>query len=1066
MNRWIKVILYGSLLTGMMVRAALPPTEILDQVTFGKRPSEEKHQVEANLAPLIKGGVDESARMVQVEGGLRFNLKCDPVKPNLVTLRLWGGDVKQEVETLSGNLLKMAAEEVRITVDGKELKSPCDDKLSDRPLFPGRFVYRTVALPLESTLGKEELSLLIKPAGSSGGGYASVGGPAAKKVAAGACSRGIYAAYLHTENVFVPSPDATFGAVHENGDQTLAFPAPEAKPLNLVAMRENLVRAVDEAVEELMRRQLFGPTYEAARDELGIPNKIDGLFHWTGMESLVDGGRNKKLKPQSDDWLVPVTGSASGRPHASAGHLYMAMYREPGSRFYQDEEMVERTIALLDGYCRYQGADGGWEIGGGTPGWVGGPNRSRANGGLPGYFAGGLAGSFLGVLPELEKNPAWFAEKIDNNGDGQKGITRKKAYIQVFRDWIWKDYPRLSMRTGCANQDMHTALAAWRVNECLKILSPKDAFPDSFFKSAFRMVMGIMPREADFEEFVLNITEQVDRGGAGDQVLISPGGITMEWGFAPGYGQMQGAFAEMCAITEDPLLVGQYERFLGAIEHFIIPWNENGSCKWMVESAIGSRNTQTPLRPAYWGDFVYAANKLNNPIAQRILRFGLEQTDNFAEVSHGKQDRMHLTSEALRTLATLEKIDAFQALWIAEPTDYRLPAERSGPYLWTDPTSSARLLDPIMIKEGDRELLYIQWNLYQLINDRYLCYGQTHTVEHNDFVQGQYGPFYVAINRAKTGGDDVNRAGGPRLFVPPVGMKSATDRLSGKAVDLSRPSAMGKGTAYIFDLRDAAPELSAVSEAKVEFVSSSIDEAANQMQWSWKVTASETGLTVKDLLILTLPQSLQAKQVMQSYVAGGDVLAATGSFTTAQKMPATIATVNVESGILAVNGLQAATGKVMRIDITGQIPSFANYESWSFDCSGGEAPARRAAFVEVSNQDRLQWHVRNAAEEKAFPDSTAQRLHNEMSFAHSFRGTVRSIAFDYEGKGGNRLPIELVDESGNVLWSSREEKAPAQRVVLEKLRVTGSLTFRVRVENDHVYAGFFHSVGNVQLGKK
>jgi hypothetical protein len=792
-------ILCGALLAGMSLRAELPPTAVLDHVVFGDEASEKQHQVKPDAAPQIKGGVDQSARMVRVNGGLRFALQCDPEKPNLVTLRLWGGDVKQTVKTLAGETAKMGAEEVRITIDGKELKSPGDEKLSDAPLFPGRFVYRTVALPLKSTKGKTEISLLIKPAGASGGGYSNVGGPPPKQVEAGVYSRGIYAAYLHTQNIFVPAADAVFGAVPENGAETLAFPAPAAKPLDLKTMRKNLVRAVDQAVDELMRRQLYGADYEAVRDELGLPKKIDGLFHWKGLEEYFAAGRSENW--DVGDWLYNVTGSASGRPHASAGQLYMAMYNEPGSRFYKDQEMIDRTIALLDGYCRYQGANGGWEIGGGTPGWVGGPERSRANGGLPGYFAGGLAKSFMSVLPELEKHPALFAERVDNNGAGKQSVTRKAAYIQVFRDWIWKDYPRLSLRTGCANQDMHTALAAWKVNECLKVLSPEDAFPDFFFRGAFRMVMGIMPREADFEAFTLDITTKVDRGGAGDQVLISPGGVTMEWGFAPGYGQMQGAFAEMCEITQDPVLVSQYEKFLGAIQHFFIPWNNGEYCSWAVESAVGSRNTQTPFRPGVWGEFAYAADVMKNPIAQRIIRFGLEQTDNFAEVSHGRQDRMHLTSEAGRTLAILKHIEDFQKLWAQPATDYRLPAERSGPYFWTDPTSSAKIIDPIMIKEGDRELLYIQWDLYHLVNDRYLSYGHTQTVERNDFVQGQYGPFYVAINRAKTGGKDVNRQGGPRTFVPPAGMGSETDELTGKTVTLDGPMEMPCGTATIFDLR-------------------------------------------------------------------------------------------------------------------------------------------------------------------------------------------------------------------------------------------------------------------------
>ncbi|MDF7808796.1 hypothetical protein P4E94_15210 [Pontiellaceae bacterium B12219] len=58
------------------------------------------------------------------------------------------------------------------------------------------------------------------------------------------------------------------------------------------------------------------------------------------------------------------------------------------------------------------------------------------------------------------------------------------------------------------------------------------------------------------------------------------------------------------------------------------------------------------------------------------------------------------------------------------------------------------------------------------------------------------------------------------------------------------------------------------------------------------------------------------------------------------------------------------------------------------------------------------------------------------------------------------------DVKQEVLWSNQEATSAPQRVVLENLKVTGLLTFCVRVENDHVYAVCFHSVGNVQLRKK
>lgn len=113
MKMWIRTVLCGTLLVGINSLAERPPTKVLDAVVFGYAASEAQHQGEADLAPLIKGGVDESARMVQVEGGLTFKLKCDPVKPDLVTLRLWGGDrLPIELVDKSGNVLWSSRESI------------------------------------------------------------------------------------------------------------------------------------------------------------------------------------------------------------------------------------------------------------------------------------------------------------------------------------------------------------------------------------------------------------------------------------------------------------------------------------------------------------------------------------------------------------------------------------------------------------------------------------------------------------------------------------------------------------------------------------------------------------------------------------------------------------------------------------------------------------------------------------------------------------------------------------------------------------------------------------------
>ena len=72
---------------------------LLDEIIFGNIQSEKKHNFATNATEVIKGGLNESARLFlpvegeRVEGGnITFKMKVDSEKQNYFTARFWGSD--------------------------------------------------------------------------------------------------------------------------------------------------------------------------------------------------------------------------------------------------------------------------------------------------------------------------------------------------------------------------------------------------------------------------------------------------------------------------------------------------------------------------------------------------------------------------------------------------------------------------------------------------------------------------------------------------------------------------------------------------------------------------------------------------------------------------------------------------------------------------------------------------------------------------------------------------------------------------------------------------------------
>lgn len=220
-------------------QAAAPRSEAatpgIDSLRFGDSASEQAHGLKFERSDVIQGGLDQPARRLfsggplSWEGGsLEWNMKVDPARPNYFTVKLWGSDKGYQ----TGRLL-LFAEGLQV---GYRHESDYDvlNQCDDDPLAPGRFVYVTLPLPPKLTEGKERLHLKIVATGPIwyyGGDFQKY-----QKDFTGP-SRGIYQAYTHVSNRFVPPASERQGRAPEGNLRSSAGPEVIEKSREIVKGR-------------------------------------------------------------------------------------------------------------------------------------------------------------------------------------------------------------------------------------------------------------------------------------------------------------------------------------------------------------------------------------------------------------------------------------------------------------------------------------------------------------------------------------------------------------------------------------------------------------------------------------------------------------------------------------------------------------------------------------------------------------------------------------------------------------------------------------------------------------
>ncbi|MFO0929182.1 MAG: hypothetical protein U0736_19525 [Gemmataceae bacterium] len=338
------------------------------------------------------GGLGERCRRIEPGGELAFTLTCDPKRPNYLTVKLWGSDA--EVCALF-----LAGEKKRHGRYGEEL--PELDLPQGGPAFPGRFYHATYPVPTELTAGRRSVRLRITAVGALAP-YAPR--DRAEQPLRGP-SRGIYRASLGTDPFFVPSPDEKQGRPPERH-------APTPTPTATIAETE--VRHLDAAVGKLLRWQLYGRDWDGRVAKKQAPAILTG--------AIVRGGAPRTAPGDWFDWVTSRGTDANCAAMAAVG-VYARAYRQAGSKYRGDAELLDRVARALDFYVVAQGSNGGFT----ARRWVGGPKRADAGGFIEGDGTRWLGRAVLELVPDLRRAGMLDGAIDDDNDPATPPVPRRTA---------------------------------------------------------------------------------------------------------------------------------------------------------------------------------------------------------------------------------------------------------------------------------------------------------------------------------------------------------------------------------------------------------------------------------------------------------------------------------------------------------------------------------------------------------------------------------------------------------------------------------------------------------------
>ena len=403
-------------------------------------------------------------------GYLRFTLKADPAAQNYITVRLSGNQYGR------GNIMLYTGDGDTTYFDpfaGREYSELDNGYYTAGNTSAGRYYYATMKIPQQIISVDGTVDLRLVPTGRIQAYGASVYADVTED------SKYIYAVYSHTEPYFTPQDDKT-------GYEITGAPAEEQD----VTAYEHLQNEVYDMMTLLMSWQCWGDEWDENKTEAS--EFMDGaIIRNTPVENADFSGTSDEIARRY------TQNSINHQNWSTMSNLMMlanAFMFDFSKDYYNNPDVLDRYIRLLDFYQRAQDAKGGWcyfTSGEDKGKWLGvsldGTGERLTGEWWPLLSLGvdAMMQSFIQLNNYIvngdneEFKTLWnnyLDEVIDGDLTGANDRTRRDYYMDMFgrlRDRLANpergvgDFYAPTNRAGTANQDFGFAYSANKAMELL-----------------------------------------------------------------------------------------------------------------------------------------------------------------------------------------------------------------------------------------------------------------------------------------------------------------------------------------------------------------------------------------------------------------------------------------------------------------------------------------------------------------------------------------------------------------------------------------------------------------------
>ncbi|HEX3356897.1 MAG TPA: dockerin type I domain-containing protein [Tepidisphaeraceae bacterium] len=500
---------------------------VLDQIIFGNTSSETTHAFNSVSTQVISGNLGQPARRElplspnQVNGGsMTFTLAVDPVKRNYFSIKLWGGDDTSESIGRLYLYIPINGTDYQVGYRHEGDYEPLSVAADDPPL-PGRFFYSTTLLPLSMTQGKTSLALKIQSTGELYG--LGSGGPPSGNYQFNmtTASRGIYRAYTHTDAMLDVS-DETQGTA----------PASTTRP-------------------SPTESSVLGPT---------------GTYT-VGLNGWINGRLSAATNAftATDVELLARSYTTAGLSTAS-----------PSLVGYHNSAVVSKLIAVIDGFATDYYASPYVSPTSTGNAVTGADNYGGAGGNEVWGGRFGALGWAVHLLSAAGQLPANVLDATASYGAGGT-VTRRQAWGTMLLGS--RDYGRYSRDSRyLTNQTLIADTNIYQANRGLEDLGNPNAFTEPQAERYLKEAIGLLPWTGS----------DLLGGGSSykygkDYYQVTPDGLTKEWGYPGGYGEMQYFAATFYEYTGDSAFRDQAIKIAKARAYFRRPALEQSGSSYYNE---------------------------------------------------------------------------------------------------------------------------------------------------------------------------------------------------------------------------------------------------------------------------------------------------------------------------------------------------------------------------------------------------------------------------------------------------------------------------------------------------